>query len=169
MGAWGITERQSDDGLDLLGIIIAEHLRKVDFTVFNVSEAVKLLNDYTQNEIDEYRQKPPSKITERYISESLMHDFTHAKLLVAECLADYYRAGELIIYDYVGENYDQVEHRIKEFVVTEFDLQLLLRELQSVQNPEHWLYQCWRDDETRKEWLDHIRGVYQTLKEHKMM
>ena len=46
MGAWGITERQSDDGLDLLGIIIAEHLRKVDFTVFNVSEAVKLLNDY---------------------------------------------------------------------------------------------------------------------------
>ena len=166
MGAWGITERQSDDGLDLLGIINAEHLRKVDFTVFNVSKAVKLLNDYTQNEIDEYRQKPPSKITERYISESLMHDFTHAKLLVAECLADYYRAGELIIYDYVGESYDQVEHRIKEFVVTEFDLQLLLRELQSVQNPEHWLYQCWRDDVTRKEWLNHIQSVYQTLKEH---
>lgn len=35
MGAWGITIRQSDDGLDLLDTIVAEQLRKVNFTVFN--------------------------------------------------------------------------------------------------------------------------------------
>ena len=28
MGAWGITVRQSDDGLDLLDTIVAEQLRK---------------------------------------------------------------------------------------------------------------------------------------------
>ena len=37
MGAWGITIRQSDDGLDLLDTIVAEQLRNVNFTVFNVS------------------------------------------------------------------------------------------------------------------------------------
>ena len=43
MGAWGITVRQSDDGLDLLDTVVAELLRKVKFTAFNVSEAVALL------------------------------------------------------------------------------------------------------------------------------
>ena len=38
MGAWGITVRQSDDGLDLLDTIVMEQLRKVEFAAFNVSE-----------------------------------------------------------------------------------------------------------------------------------
>ena len=38
-------------------------------------------------------------------------------LLIAECLADYYRTGELVVYEYVVKNYDPVEHHIKEFVV----------------------------------------------------
>ena len=166
MGAWGILERQSDNGLDLLGVIVAEQLRKVDFAAFNVAEAVKLLNEDTQNEIEQYRQKPPSEITEHYINESLMHSFTHAALLVAECLADYYQTGELIVYDYVGENYDPVKHCIKDFIVTSADLQSLLEVLQSVQNPEHWRYQCWVDDETCQRWLTHIQSVYQILKDH---
>lgn len=166
MGAWGILERQSDNGLDLLGIVVAEQLRKVDFATFNVAEAVKLLNEDTQNEIEQYRQKPPSEITEFYINESLMHNFTHAAVLVAECLAEYYQTGELVVYDYVGENYDPVEHRVKDFIVTSADLQSLLEVLQSVQNPEHWRYQCWVDDETCQRWLTHIQSVYQTLKDH---
>ena len=87
-------------------------------------------------------------------------------MLIAECLADYYRTGELVVYEYVGKTYDPVEHHIKEFVVTEADLKLLLDELKSVQNPEHWLYRSWFREETREEWLAHIQSVYQTLKEH---
>ena len=87
-------------------------------------------------------------------------------MLIAECLADYYRTGELVVYDYVGGNYDPIEHRIKKFVVTENDLHLLMGELKNVQNPEHWLYRSWFRDETREEWLTHIQSVYQSLKEH---
>ena len=166
MGAWGILERQSDNGLDLLGIIVVDHLRKVDFATFNVSEAVRLVNQYTSNEIETYRQKPPSALTEWYINEVLMHDFTHAALLVAECLADYYQTGELTVMDFVGENCDPVEHHITDFTVIGTDLQPLLDELQKVQDPEHWLYQCWVGEETRQRWLKHIRSVYQTLSEH---
>lgn len=39
-----------------------------------------------------------------------MHNFTNAAILVAECLYDYYQTGELVVYDYVGENYDPVEY-----------------------------------------------------------
>lgn len=101
-----------------------------------------------------------------YIEANFPQNFTQAKLLIAECVTDYYRTGELVVYDYVGKNYDQVEHHIKEFAVTEADLQQLMEELQRVQDPEHWLYQSRFRDETRREWLHHIQSVYQTLKEH---
>lgn len=132
MGAWGITVRQSDNGLDLLDTIVAEQLRKVEFAAFNVSEAIMLLKQSIQDEIEKYKKKLPSKITEFYISGTLLHKFTHAALPIAECLDDYYCTGELIVYDYVGENYDPVEHRIQRFVVTGADLHHLLAELERV-------------------------------------
>ena len=87
-------------------------------------------------------------------------------MLIAEYLADYYRTGKLIVYEYVRESCDLVEYRIRLFVVMNADLKLLLGELQSVQNLEHWLYRFWFRDEIREEWLAHIQSVYQTLKEH---
>ena len=137
MGAWGITVRQSDDGLDLLDTIVMEQLRKVNFAVFNVSEAITLLNQTIQEAI-----------------------------LVAECLYDYYQTGELVVYDYVGELYDPIEYHIKNLVVTGNDLLSLLAELESVQSPEHWKYQGWASEEILRQWLKHIQSVQQTLKEH---
>ncbi len=143
MGAWGITMRDSDDGFELLDTIVVEQLRKVEFSAFNVSEAIMLLNQSIQDEIEKYKKKLPSKITEFYINEILLHNFTHAALLIAECLDDFYRTGELIVYDYVGENYDPVEHRIHRFIVTWADLHHLLAELERVQEPGDWMQQCW--------------------------
>lgn len=118
------------------------------------------------DEMDRYKQKPPSKSTDFYINEVLMHDFTNAAILIAECLYDYYQTGELVVYDYVGENYDPVRHQIKNFIVTKTDLQPLLAELENVQTPDHWKYQGWASEEILKQWLLHIQSVYQTLKEH---
>ena len=166
MGAWGIKECQSDHGLDLLEIIILEQLRKVDFATFNISEASELLRQGTSNEIEQHKQrKRPPELSKFYL-ETLTQDFTHAAVLLAECLADYYQTGELIVYEYVGENCDLVEHRIKNFIVTNADLDPLLKVLQTVQKPEHWLYQSWYGESTRQEWLTHIRAVYKTLSEH---
>ena len=166
MGAWGIMMRDSDDGFEMLDTIVVEQLRKADFAAFNVSEALLLLNQNTQDEIEKCKKKPPSKMTEFYISESLLHNFTRAALLVAECLDDYYRTGELMVYDYVGENYDPIEHHIQQFIVTKDDLHHLLEKLECVQDPMHWMYQCWVDEKTRQEWLKHIQSVQQILKEH---
>ena len=97
MGSWGITMRQSDYGLDLLGAIIDTQLKEADFAVFNVSEAVTLLKQNIQEEIEQYKQKPPSESTDFYINEVLMHDFTNAAILIAECFYDYYQTGELVV------------------------------------------------------------------------
>ena len=40
-----------------------------------------------------------------YFSENFPVNFTQGALLIAECLADYYRTGELTATKYAGKNY----------------------------------------------------------------
>ena len=166
MGSWGITERESDYGLDLLGTIVATQLKAVDFATFNVADALEVIKADIMEEIRKANRGCSAEKLVFYFSENFPQNFTHGALLVAECLADYYRTRELIVTEYVGKNYDPVDHHIKEFIVTPADLKILLDELQSVQDPEHELYQCWIGDDTCQRWLAHIQSVQQTLKEH---
>jgi len=166
MGAWGITMRQSDYGLDLLGIVVETQLKKENFSTFTVAEAMDVLRQDILKDIKRTNRGCPPEELDYYINANFPQGFTQAALLIAECLADYYRTGELIVTEYVGEKYDPVDHHIRAFVVTPADLKVLLDELESVQNPEHELYQSWFGEDTRQKWLAHIRAVYQTLKDH---
>ena len=51
MGSWGITMRQSDYGLDLLGAIIDTQLKEADFAVFNVSDTLEIIKTDIMEEI----------------------------------------------------------------------------------------------------------------------
>ena len=166
MGSWGITMRESDYGLDLLDTIVTTQLKAADFSTFNVADTLEVIKEDIMEEIRKANRGSSAAELVFYFSKCFPQNFTHGALLLAECLADYYRTGELIVTEYVGKNCDPVDHHIKEFVVTTADLKILLDELQSVQNPEHELYQCWIGDDTRQRWLAHIRSVQQTLKEH---
>lgn len=166
MGAWGIKERQSDYGMDLLETIVAVQLKAVDFATFNVADALEVIKADIMEEIRKANRGCSAEKLVLYFSKNFPQNFTHGALLVAECLDDYYRTGELIVTEYVGENYGPIDHHIKEFIVTPTDLKILLDELQNVQDPEHELYQCWIGDDTRQRWLAHIQSVQQTLKKH---
>lgn len=166
MGSWGITMRESDYGLDLLGTIVGTQLKVEDFSTFNVADALEVIKADIMEEIRQANRGCSAEDLVFSFSKKFPRSFTEGALLIAECLANYYRTGELVVYDYAGENYNPVEHRIREFVVTEADLKLLLKELQGIQNPEHWLYRSWFRNETRNKWLDQILNICQTLKEH---
>ena len=116
---------------------------------------------------DTLRQGCPPEKLDYYINANFPRDFTQAALLIAECLADYYRAGELTVTEYTGEDYTPVDHHITNFMVTKDDLQILLEELCRVQDPAHWMYNGWFRDSDRKKWLAHIRSVQQVLEEHR--
>ena len=47
MGAWGITMRESDYGLDLLSAIVEEQLKPIQFAYFDAANAIALLRQYT--------------------------------------------------------------------------------------------------------------------------
>ena len=166
MGSWGIFERQSDYGLDLLETIVATQLTAADFDYFHVAGALETVKADIMEEIGLADRGGSAENLVLYFSEHFPRSFTHGVLLIAECLVDYYRTGELVVTEYTGERYTPVDHHIKEFIVSANDLNALLSELQKVQDPEHPIYRSWIQEETRQEWLEHIRAEYQILSEH---
>lgn len=51
MGSWGITMKESDYGFDLLGVIVGQQSKKVDFTNFIVADALEDIKADTLGEI----------------------------------------------------------------------------------------------------------------------
>lgn len=51
MGAWGVTMRESDYGLDLLELIRDSLLVGIDYKYLNVAEAIELLRKHILDEI----------------------------------------------------------------------------------------------------------------------
>ena len=104
MGSWGITMRESDYGLDLLDTIVTTQLKAADFSTFNVADTLEVIKADIMEEIRKTNRGSSAVELVFYFSECFSQNFTHGALLLAECLADYYRTGELIVTEYVGKN-----------------------------------------------------------------
>lgn len=64
-----------------------------------------------------------------YFSKNLPYNFTQGTLLIAMGLCRLMPRRRKIVTEYVGEKYDPIDYHIKEFVVTEADLKVLLDKL----------------------------------------
>ena len=43
IGSWGTTMREDDYGLDLLGVILGQQLKKANFTIFSVTDELEVI------------------------------------------------------------------------------------------------------------------------------
>ena len=72
----GITMRQSDYGLDLLGTIVDARLKTVDFLSLHVADALELIQEAIIKEIRRaYRGCPVADLVS-YFSENFPRNFT---------------------------------------------------------------------------------------------
>jgi len=161
MGAWGVTARESDSGLDYLHIAKVKCLEPIDFLNFDVNNIMETLKNHI---IDVIRREnePHVKNKERvqeYIDANLPVEYTTVVLLLAECLTEYHQNGEFIIHDYEANT----DRKITKFIYTSITIDELLKNLHEMLNPEHWLYQSWFEDNTREEWKSHMKTMCDSL------
>ena len=76
MGTWGITMRQSDYGLELLGTIVDARLKTVDFLSFHVADALELIKEVIIEEIRRAYRGCSAADLVSYFSENFPHNFT---------------------------------------------------------------------------------------------
>ncbi len=104
MGSWGITMKASDYAPDLLRTIVATQLKAVDFSTFNVTDALEVIKADIMEGIRKTNRGCSVENLIFYFSENFPRNFSQGVLLIAECLADYYRTGELAVTEYVVFN-----------------------------------------------------------------
>lgn len=76
MGSWGITMRESDYGLDLLDTIVTTQLKAVDFSTFNVTDALEVIKADIMEEIRKANRGSSAESLVFYFSENFPRNFT---------------------------------------------------------------------------------------------
>lgn len=161
MGDWGVTARQSDSGLDYLHVAIEKCLKPINFNYFDVKYIMETLENHI---IEKIRQENEPYVEDKeriqeYIDANFPHEYNTVILLVSECLTEYHLKGKITLYDYEVET----DREIFKFIYTDDVLDELFEKLHEMLDPEHWLYKAWFEDETREEWLSHMKEMCDSL------
>jgi len=161
MGAWGVTARESDYGLDTLTRIEMDYLKPIDFKHFDV----KGVMEFCRNHIIEglrREHEPYVKNKERlqyYIDANLPYRYNTVIQLVAECLSEFSQKGVFVILDYEAKK----KMKIEEFIFTGSVLDELLEELYKMLDPTHDVYTSWFEEDTRQEWIAHMKMMCDSI------
>ena len=82
MGSWGITMRESDYGLDLLGSIVDRQLKALDFPTFKVVDTLEIIKADLMEEIRQVNRGCSTTDLISYFSENFPYNFDHVKEFV---------------------------------------------------------------------------------------
>jgi len=161
MGAWGITARASDTGLDTLAIIEEKCLKPINFKHFDVKGICDFLIDYFTKgflkENEGYIKE--GEDYQEYLDDYLSRRFPYAVILIAECLTEYSQNGVFLIEDYNAK----IEMRITEFIYTDSVLDELLEKLYEMIDPEHHMCKAWFEDADREAWKSHLKSLCDSI------
>lgn len=166
MGSWGIKIRQSDYGLDLMLELVREQLAPDEFRVFDVPLALKTLRAFCKKALAT-TYEPGERLKHLpEIAYMWMVFYDPAYLLIADCVAEFYRTGSLAVDDYDRETDEPIPKVIREMHITQRELRLLITKLTRIQAPDRPLYEMWGTDEKREKWLAYIQSLREELQKY---
>ena len=169
MGSWGIEIKQSDYGLDLLMELVREQLAPDGFQIFNVPLALKTLRAFCKEALAT-TYAPGNRLN--HLSElryMWMSFYDPAYLLIADCVAEFYRTGVLAVDDHDRETDKFIPKVIHEMHITQWNLHQLVAKLEKMQDPVRPICEGWMSDEIRKKWLEYINELQKELQKHLKM
>ncbi len=85
--------------------------------------------------------------------------FDAARILIAECVADFFQTGRICITALDPLRMRYAEHKIRQIIITQEDISGLMRVLCRVKEPNHNLYR----KHGGKGWAEHLERLCQAL------
>ena len=160
MGSWGVKAHESDYGLDLLIVADNSYLRGVKYKTFHVKHILEILRSSIIDEFAKESNGWDAHYIDFFYDYTFHYRYAHAVMLVAECFAEYRQKGKYLIRDYDKDR----NRRIATFIYTNEILEALRMELQSILDPEHALYDSWKESESFNKWQSHLKMLCDSLK-----
>lgn len=150
-------------GQDMLEVLAERQLEKVSFRELDISHSILTLKGYLVKKLSHGNWNIDPCLCQPELRYLYPVYFDSARILLAECVAEFFQTG--MIYMAVLDPYrmEYVEHEIGLLVIRPEDISSLLQALHKAQNPAHDLIARWKDPADRERWREHIQKLHQTI------
>lgn len=158
-----ITMKATAFGQDMLEVLAERQLQKVAFRELEISASILTLKKYLVKKLNYGNWKIDPGLCQPELRYLYPVYFDSARILLAECVAEFFQTGRVYMAVLDPYRMEYVEHEIMLLVFMPEDISSLLRALHNVQNPAHDLIARWKDPADRGRWMEHIQKLHQTL------
>ncbi len=158
-----ISVKNTAFGQDMLEVLAERQIEKIAFRELDVTQSIVTLKDYLVKKLSHGNWKIDPGLCQPELRYLYPVYFNSARVLLAECVAEFFQTG--LIYMAVLDPYrmEYVEHKIRQLVLKPEDVSTLLRALHKAGNPAHDLIARWKDPADRERWMKHIQALHQTI------
>lgn len=150
-------------GQDMLEVLAERELERISFKELDISHSIVTLKTYLVKKLSHGNWNIDPGLCQPELRYLYPVYFDSARVLLAECVAEFFQTG--MIYLAVLDPYrmEYVEHEIRQITIRPEDVSSLLRALRKAQNPAHDLITRWKDPADRERWMEHIQKLHQTI------
>ena len=158
-----ISVKDSAFGQDMLEVLAERQLEKIAFRELDVTQSIVTLKEYLVKKLSHGNWKIDPGLCQPELRYLYPVYFDSARVLLAECVAEFFQTG--LIYMAVLDpcRMEYVEHEISRLVLNPEDTSSLLRALHKAKSPAHDLISRWKNPADREQWIEHIRTLHQTI------
>lgn len=157
-----IIVKDSAFGRDMLEILMEKQLKKVAFRELDVPQSIVTLKEHLVNKFAPQQGEYPSEV--RFLYPTY---FDSARVLIAEYVAEFFQTGMVTFSELDMERWEYIDHEIRVLIMTEHEVDTLLRVLTKVQKPDHDMCARWKSEVDRHRWLEHIQEIQDVISQLK--
>ncbi len=154
--------KETSFGRDMLNVLAECQLQRVGFCELDISKSIITLKSYLVKRLASKGHEYPSQL--RFLYPAY---FDSARVLLAECVAEFFQTGRIWVSELDVQWMEYIDHEICQIILTETDVDVLLRVLRKVQSSDHDLCSRWQDPADRARWRQHAQDVYDILNQLK--
>lgn len=150
-------------GQDMLEVLAERQLEKIAFRELDIPCSIVTLKDYLVKKLSHGNWNIDPSLCQPELRYLYPVYFDSVRVLLAECVAEFFQSGMVYIAILDPYRMEYVEHEIRQLTIRPEDVTTLLRALHKAQNPAHDLISRWKDPADRERWMEHIQRLTQAI------
>ena len=150
-------------GQDMLEVLAERQLEKAAFRELDIYYSIVTLKEYLVKKLSQGDWNIAPGLCQPELRYLYPVYFDSARVLLAECVAEFFQTGMLYMAVLDPYRMEYMEHEIRQLTIRPEDVSSLLRALHKAQNPAHDLISRWKDPADQERWTEHIQKLHQTI------
>ena len=158
-----VSVKETAFGQDMLEVLAERQLERIGYRELDIAHSIQTLKAYLVKKLSHGKWKIDPGLCQPELRYLYPTYFDSVRVLLAECVAEFFQTGKVYMAVLVPYRMEYVEHEIRQIVLRPEDVTTLSRALHKAQNPDHDLIARWKDPADRGRWMEHFQTLYQAI------